>query len=46
MKPKALEDKYIKAILAIWNTGLFTKTELGKMFYVDRTTVANYIRKA
>jgi len=46
MKPKALEDKYIKAILVIWNTGLFTKTEISKIFFIDRTTVAKYIREA
>lgn len=40
---KALEPKYIEAVRAVCDTGLFTYAEIGKMFYISRTTVKRYV---
>jgi hypothetical protein len=43
MSKRVLDDKYIIAIKAIWETGLFNLTEIGKIFYINRSTVKRYI---
>lgn len=43
MSIMVLDDRYIKAIQAIYRTKLFTLTEIGKMFHVSRTTIQRYL---
>lgn len=43
MSKKVLDDKYIKAVKAVWETGLFNLTEIGKIFYIHRKTVKRYL---
>ena len=43
MSKRVLDDKYVTAIKAIWQTKLFTLTEIGEIFYISRTTVRRYV---
>lgn len=44
MSKRVLDDKYILAIKAIWETKQFTLKEIGKIFSIDRTTVKRYLK--
>jgi predicted transcriptional regulator len=44
MSRRVLEDRYVLAVKAVWNTKQFTMTEIAKMFFIDRNTVKRYIQ--
>jgi predicted transcriptional regulator len=44
MSRRVLEDRYVLAVKAVWQTGQFTMTEIAEMFYIHRNTVKRYIQ--
>jgi response regulator of citrate/malate metabolism len=44
MSRRVLDDRYVLAVKAVWQTGQFSMREIAKIFLIDRTTVKRYIQ--